>query len=486
MNLLDQFISYWNPEAGLRRARARAAEDLVRKYDGATRGRRGAGWGEAGTSANGETALAIKMLRDRARELVRNNPHAKSAIDVITTNTIGTGIRLTVKDAAGNVNAPVRDAWMKWAETTACDYNGQFDFYGLQRMVMRAVAESGEALVVRRFGEGPDGKRTVQLQVLEGDYLDHSKDADKTESGGRIIQGVEFDQNGKRIKYLLYNAHPGDGKLGSAVVNPVNAEDVLHIYNVERPGQVRGVPFGVSAMLRLRDLGDYQDAQLIRQKIAACFAVFIQDSAADAIVSNNTTSSDLPERVEPGMIEKLPTGKTVTFAAPPAAEGYADYTKKVLQEIAAGYGVTYESMTGDLSNVNFSSGRMGWLEFHRRITDWQWNIIIPMFCEGVWNWWKTINAPTAQLQTEWTTPRREMIDPVKEVEGLSKQVRNGFMSWSEALRQQGYEPSQVLAEIAKDMKAFDDAGVKLDSDARNGGDSSSGSGAQQQEQQPAT
>lgn len=472
-NWLDNTIGFFSPKAALERAKYRAALNEVRKYDGAAKGRRTSGWGDTGTSANTETQKALKSLRDRSRELTRNNPYSKKAVATIARNTVGTGIRPRPLNG-GDQATELMKLWNAWADVKTCDYDGLKTFYGLQRLAMRTIVESGEVLVRKRIVN--DKENPLRLQVLEPDFIDSAKDGNLVD-GGYAIQGVEFDKDGKRVAYWLFDRHPGDYIGTDLTSKRVPAEQILHIYNVERPGQVRGIPFGASSMLRLKDFDDYEDAQLVRQKIAACFSVFIQDSAADSISTGSTSTDLASERVEPGMIEKLGPGKTVAFASPPAAEGYNDYTRKVLQGIAAGYDVTYEALTGDLSNVNFSSGRMGWLEFQRAIQDWQLDMLIPMFCDPVWKWFIEANkiakgGTKETIAVEWTPPRREMIDPVKETEAIITAIRGGLTSWQEAVRELGFDPDTLLAHIKEDNAKFDRDKIAMDSDARrpkNGG-----------------
>lgn len=468
MSFIDNIIGAISPKAAFERARYRAAasllEDQARKFDAAARGRRTSGWQTVDTSMNVLTGTALTALRARSRDLVRNNPYARKAVNVIVTNTVGTGIKPGFQSRSANRVQQYKSAWNSWAESTACDFDGQRDFYGLQAAVLRTVAESGEALIVRRRS-----RRNVplELQLLEADYLDSSRDIREKPDGGYIIQGVEFNKAGKRIGYWLYDGHPGE--YGFRQSRFVKAADVLHIYEVLRPGQVRGIPFGTSAMLRLKDFDDYEDAELVRQKIAACFAAFVVD--ADPASSGGTGGSEMIERLEPGIIEHLPAGKTIEFASPPTTQNYDNYSRKILQAIASGYGITYEALTGDLSNVNFSSGRMGWLEMARQIELWQWNMMIPMLCSGVWGWFEDaagigLGLNRGDLSVSWTCPRREMIDPLKETNAKIAQVRSGLMSMPEALREQGYEPDQVLAEITEWNGKLDQSGVILDTDPR--------------------
>lgn len=470
MNLFEKSIAFFDPKTALKRAAARQSLDKIRSYDAATKGRRASGWHAIGTSANAENQ-SLFDLRNRHRELRRNNPYAKSAIDVIATNVIGAGI-IPEPRAKDIEKKRIKNAWKDWGETTECDYNGRLNFYGLQKLAMEAVAESGGVIWLKRKVKQSVSKIGIQIQVLEIDYLDWHKTVTLLENGGYIIQGVEFDKTDKRVAYWMYESHPGDIiNLKSLVSKRVLESEVIHIFKQDRPGQVNGVPFGTSTFIRLRDFDEFEDAQLMSQKMASCFSIFVQDSGPDTLTSTEPKAS-MSESVQPGIIEHLGPGKTVTFASPPAAHQSAEYSRKVLQAIAIGYGITYEALTGDLSNVNFSSGRMGWLEAHRKVTDLQYNLIIPIPCDGTWKWFMEAASiaglvPNANTKADWTPPRREMIDPVKETTGITNQVRAGLLSPSEAARQQGYDFDDLVTQYAADLAKLDKTGIILDTDMRH-------------------
>jgi lambda family phage portal protein len=471
-NIIDQIISFVSPEAGLKRARNRAAMNAVRSFDAASRGRRTSGWVANGTSANAETRPALHTLRDRAREQIRNNSYAKKAVNVIANNVVGAGIRLSINDKQPE-RETVLQLWRNWAESTICDYDGRLNFYGLQNLIISTVATSGECLIVKKKVKFKDGIAPIQVQVLEADFIDTNKEMPELSNGGKIFQGVEFDKAGKRVAYWLFKQHPGDPDALNTLSYRVSADLIQHVFSKDRPGQERGVPFGVSSMMLLQDLKDYQDAELMKQKVGACFAVFVQDDNADTITggTGGSNTRPLPEQIEPGTIEYLPPGKTITFASPPANSGYGEHTRRVLLAIAAGYpGLTYEALTGDMSNVNFSSGRMNWIEAHRQVENLQLNLMIAQVCDPLFNWFMDaimlagfVKKP---CKAEWTAPRREMIDPVKEIAGMMAQVRAGFMSYQEALRTTGNDPDAVMREISEDYKKIDTLGLVLDSDPR--------------------
>jgi len=470
---IDRLIGYLDPARAYRRLQARRALDMVdlrlsaRGYDMAGKGRRGADWFTQSTSANAETAGALVIARDRHRELRRNNPWAKRAIEAIKTNTVGYGITGEVK--VKGQEAPVVNArWLAWAESVACDADGQADLYGLQSLIMATVAESGECLIRRRVRRLDDGLPTpLQIQVLEPDFLDHNRNQ-MLPNGGRIVQGVEFDPIGTRVAYWLWRTHPGDTVGRPAPSYRVPASEIAHIYRVDRPGQVRGMPWGASVGVTLRDLDDYEDAYLFRNKLANCLMGFVYDHAAG--LDSSQPTSPLPETMEPGLIAQLPAGKDIKFADPPATDSYGPFVSQGLYRIAAGYGITYQALTGDLRSVNFSSGRMGWLEMQRNIDDWRWLMLIPQGMARVAAWWLEADAlakgPNDGASVVWTPPRREMIQPAEEVGATKDALRAGIMTLPEVHRERGTSTRTVIREIAETNALLDEHGIVLDSDPR--------------------
>lgn len=475
MNWLDKFVSYVDPQAGALRARARLAERsmqdlLARRFDAASSGRRTDGWRTPSTSANSANAPALVTLRNRSRDLVRNNPYAAGAIDTIESNVIGTGIIPEPKGRSAKSTKDIKALWEEWGESTDCDADGLLNFYGLQGLIMRTIAESGECLI-RRLHRPSGNKLPVpmQLQVLEPDFIDVTKNGEV--NGGYILQGVEFNSSGKRVGYWLFPQHPGDigysGRSINIVSTRVDAADILHLYRVDRAGQVRGIPWGTSIIVKLRDYDELEDAHLVRSKVAACFSAFVYDreEPLDGVKSSETIGTEL----EPGAIEILPPGKEIVFPTVPSVSDDG-HSSRVLHAVAKGFGVTYEALTGDFSAVNFSSGRMGWLEFQRNIEKWRWNMLVPRLCVPVWRWFREAayleGYSSLDSTATWTPPRREMIDPSREIPAIRNAIRSGIKTLSEAIREQGNDPEALLLEWKKDADMLDKLGLVLDSDPR--------------------
>jgi lambda family phage portal protein len=460
---VDRAIGSLSPRWQLKRLRARVASDLVqRSYEAASIGRRTQGWRRSSTDANAIIGPSLARLRDAARELVRNNPYAESALATIADHAVGWGIVPTAKNSAFDA----------WAKSTACDAHGRHDLAGLQKLVVRTVVESGEILVRRRWRRPDDGlPLPFQLQLLEPDYLDTAKDNVQVPGGGFVIQGVEFNAIGRRVAYWMFREHPGALTSSFAASERIPASEVQHVGKGSRPGQVRYPSWFAPVLLRFKDFDEYEDATLMKQKIAACLAVITTDVDGSAAPLGTATEGDPAiDSLEPGMIMNIPPGRSVDVVEPPRVAEHAEFTQTTLRAIATGLGVTYEDLTGDYTELPFSAARMSRLRHWARVEDWRWRMLIPQFLNPVWAWAMeaaSVMSLPVTPSTDWTAPPMPMIEPDKEGLAYMRNIRAGIQTLSDAIRERGYVPDTFLAEMAADNARLDKLGLLLDSDPRH-------------------
>jgi lambda family phage portal protein len=468
----DRAILALFPKWGGRRVQEKArAAIIARHYEAAQPGRRTQHWSRQRGDGNVVNAAALDALRVHARDLVRNNGWAKRARRLIANNTVGWGFTPKPDTDAEATRAAAMKLWKKWAGSTQIDAAGRLTFVAMQRMVMKTVPVDGEILFRRRRRQAKDPLEIpLQIQTLEGDHLDMGKDAETSAAGGPIVNGVEFDKLGRRAAYWLFREHPGSGRLTTNLVSErVPAADVIHVFDQDRAGEARGVSWFGAAIVNLKELDEFEDAELMKQKIAACFAAFVTDTDGIGSPLGDTSESDEVDTFEPGMIVNLPAGKSVTTASPPTVTN-GDSPVRTLRRIAASLGVTYEEMTGDFSQVNFSSARMGRLVHRGYVQAWQDDMLVPHFCQRIWEWAMEAAVVAGKIpeaiSAEWTAPPLPMIEPDKEGLAYQRLVRGGQMTLSQSIREQGYDPKAHLAEYAEDMAELDRLKLKLDSDAR--------------------
>lgn len=470
LTFLDRAIGWIDPRAGVKRAHARAAMEMIRSYEGAKTGRRTQNWIATGSSAN--TAIAGKgaKLRDRARDLVRNSPHAKRALQIMVANVVGDGIVGASATGDAALDKRVQDLWDAWQ--ARCDADSDLDFCGVQALAFRAALEGGDSFIrfrPRRMDDGLDVP--LQLQLMEGDYLDQTRDSSLGGVTGTTRLGIAFDAIGNRTGYWMYREHPGEMALKSSLESGfVPAREVLHLFVKDRPGQIIGASWFAPVIMALQDLADLNDAILYREKINSAITGILEspDGMDIGEVEDAPSGGGVQyETVEPGTYMRTRPGETYKPAPPPNTDtSYNEFVKNTLMMIASGLGLTYDQITGDLSQANYSSLRAGKIEQRRVVSQMQWGLAIPRLCQPVWDRFvleaqAAGKLPEGRYPVRWLPPSHEYIDPHSDLEADILAVQAGAKTWTQLVQERGYDPVKQAEEIAAERKMFDKLGIDL-------------------------
>ncbi|MGA9914202.1 MAG: phage portal protein [Paraburkholderia sp.] len=458
---------------------------------GGTSGSRTRNWRTSGAGPTSAVAQNLNTLRSRARDAIRNDPWAKSTIAKLVSSAIGTGIRPYPKHPDKATRQRLTELWDDWA--IEADADGRLDIYGLQSLAARGMFGDGEGLVRMRSRRPEDGLSVpLQLQALEADHLP----SEKTESlanGNRIICGVEYSQIGRRVAYHLWNQHPGDYGLAprtGLALTRVPAEQIIHLHQIDRAGQNRGVTVLATVLLRLKSLDDFDDAVLVRQGMANLFTGFVTRQAPDGAVApapavqydafGNPTVADEDgytpiASLEPGLLQELDPGDTVTWSDPPdAGDNYSEFMRQQLMAAAASAGLPYELLTGDLRGVSDRALRVILNEFRRSVEQLLWGTFIHQYCRPIWaavmDAAVLVGELPAQdyqrnrrlfLRAEWVPHGWAYIHPVQDVQARALEVEKGFRSRSSVILSGGDTPESVDADIAADRQREKELGLSF-------------------------
>lgn len=444
----------------------RSGKQGGRAYEGASSGYRMKHKGLGGGGPNISTAFALPNLRDRSRHAVRNNPYATKAVEAYVSNLVGSGIKAKWPDAV------LQSHWEQWVAD--CDYDDDESFHGLQALVARGQFEAGEILTrfrVRRKGAGL--RVPLQLQVIEADHLDIAYS--ETFNPNKVIRnGIEFNRAGKKSRYHLWQQHPADFGGANTRVG-IKADDMLHVYRKLRAGQLRGIPELSAILVRLYEIDEMQDATLVRQKTAALFGWIVRKrDAGEQYLPGAPTGTITPDgspveegeerevitEIKPGGVHYLEDDEDITFSEPADIAGiYVDYLKSELHAVAAGGGLTYEQLTGDLAGVNYSSIRAGLIEFRRRIEFLQLTLLIHKFCQPVAAKWLRVAVITgvapahitldnySQYLPEWRPPKWDWVDPLKDVQGDLLEIQAGLATLRSKQLERGLDPEETIEQL---------------------------------------
>lgn len=460
------------------------------RYDAAGNGKRLAGWNPPSSGPN-RAIEGLQTIRNRARDSSRNDWTGASANQKWSTTLVGIGITPRFKRIKSKTRKQaITDLWTDFVRMSDADC--VLDFYGQETLVVESWLDAGEVFVRRRPRFDDEGLPVpLQVQLLEAEMVPIF---DSTRFGGLpaghvIKSGIEVNKRGRRVAYWVYKEHPGDTQLGLGTAPAetslvrVLASDMRHIYKPLRPGQMRGVSQLAPVLNRLRNIENYDDATLTRQQLANLVVAFIsrelppltgeEDINGITGTPNSELDADGAGRplvgLQPGLVQTLDDGEKVEWSNPPeAGTTYSDYMRTQHMGTAAGAGIPYELFSGDIKEVSDRTLRVLVNEFRRLAEQRQWQVIIPMFCVTVMEWFADAALLAGEItadeyddvrRAEWSPHGWAHIHPVQDPQGKLLEVEGGLRSRSSVIGQMGDDPDQVDEERAADKEREDRLGL---------------------------
>lgn len=464
---------------------SRAEKKLSRSYESAKISRLNWGWLAPVSTQDSENKRYLPTLRARSRELCRNNDYARKYIKMVSANIVGsTGIKLQAKvlNDGGSpdtlANQKIEEAWKDWGRRGRCTVDGKLAWVDLQNLAVESVARDGEVLL-RKIGNWDGNKFRFALQVLEADYLDDQKDSKNTvlSSGNVIRQGVEFNSWGQPVAYYIRRKHPGDylqTNLGQEV-DRIPASEIIHLFVTERAGQSRGVPWMHTAMRRLDQVGEYEEAEIVAARLGASSCGFFKrnpTSMSQMIPDGKTDSGEMVMDAVPGTFRELPPGIELDqFSVDHPTTQYGDFIKASLRGAAAGLLVSYANLACDLRDVNYSSIRAGLLEerdLWRTMQTW----LVNNFNDLVFAEWlrnsllsQAVQLPFAKyekfLSVKWQPRGWRWVDPEKDIKASILELQANLNTRRRIIEENyGEDFEDTIFELSEEEKLLEQYGLK--------------------------
>jgi lambda family phage portal protein len=482
------------PSTRTARREAKTAEQahqkIMRGFDAGKSGRRLRAIPATGTAINTLIRSYGKSALARSRYLTTNNPYASAAKAAFTSSLVGAGIKPSSLATDPAVREAVNAAWL--ASADEFDADGLYDIYGLQTLVADELFEAGEVFIRFRERRPTDGLLVpLQLQILPSEMVPTEYNV-TLPNRNTVNMGVEFDGIGRRVAYHVFKRHPGELWNGMNIdareLVRIPASEIMHVFKPIRAGQVRGTPNTMPGLVSAAITDLYEDAELERKRTAALFGAFTTrtepagaDEDVEVFEGATTTENDdgtLNFTLEPGVTVDLPQGRDIKFAEPAdVGSTYEPFLFRQLSRMAAGFGVPYVDMTGDLRQVNYSSDRSGLVRFRRKMEAMQHNIIAFQFLRVVWARWftaavraqaikgvtatKFVEARADVAKVKWIAPKWDWVDPLKDRQAEKLAVDSGFKSRSDVIEAEGYDAEEVDARIAADQARATELGIEF-------------------------
>lgn len=463
----------------------------LRMYGGARNTKTTGYFGASTSSADAELNSSLAMLRSRSRQMVRDSGYAKRAKAILVNNIVGTGVGLQaqVLGTRGELNRRVNDdierAHREWSRADSCHTGGALHFGDMERALLGEVAEAGEVLVrlhLRAFG---NSQVPLSLEVIEAERLaDSIAEPGPRVAGNEVRMGVEVDSFQRPVAYWLRKKHPGDlrgGLSGVDMVERVPADQIIHLKLTTRWPQTRGEPWFHTAVRKLDDVNEYSQHEISAARASAAYFATIKTPEDGNPLQDATddTGQGMMD-IEPLTIQELRPGEELSFHTPNRPNSAFDgFMRAMLREIAAGVGTSYESLSRDYSQSNYSSSRLALLDDrdgYRALQQW-W---VRTFRDPLYRIWlqQAVLAraiPSIPLDAYgvdaaryeavlWKLRGWSWVDPTKEVNAYKEAVKAGFTTITDVIAQTagGMDIEDVIATRQRELQMLDDAGIEVD------------------------
>ena len=468
------------------------------------------GWIVDAGNAEDSIDLQSSKLRQRARDLYEGGGLARSGPETLTTSVVGWGIQPKPKvdgdflgmtdDAREEAEQAILREWKLWAENTMCDAERQQNFYGLQQLAFLSMLMSGDVFALFGMKENKRTPYQTTVRLLEADRIcnpDSSGDSESKESdsGGRIIDGVEIDKEGAVIRYYIASRSPIAGNDNSELTwtaidaygKDTGYPNILHIMTWERPEQRRGIPFVSAEIELIKQFTRYMNAELAGKVVSAMLTLFITSKEDDGKAGmedavnedEKVTDDELKLELAPGAIYDLPPGKDVTTVDPKRSDTqFESFVNTCITVIASSMGIPKEVLIKKYES-NYTAARAALLDFWRTVRVYRTRFNTA-FNQPIYEQWLSeavaagrIDAPgffddpavrLAWCGCSWMGASMGHVDPLKEVNAAEVRIRNNITTEEqEAMEYNGNDRSAIVRQRKKEIAERADMGGAEDS-----------------------
>ena len=461
-----------------------------RAFGGAMHDRLTNGWLASSASLDAEIRSSLLALRNRSRQLARDNDYLKNFIRTVRDNVVGeNGITFQsqVKMLRGGkldtaTNDAIERAWVKWCRKENCHTAGKLHFVDIEQTLMGNLPKEGEFIVRFVYQAMGNSKVPLALEIIEVDRLDENYNERLSDAGNEVRMGVEVNSWGRPVAYHFLARHPNDLTAASIEARRskrirVPADEIIHCFIADGAVQSRGFPWVASALKRLHHMQGYEEAEIIAARGSAALMGFIESPEEEASITDAVDDGQSVTEFEPGLFKKLAPGEKINIpnVSRPGTQ-FDPFMRLMLRGLAAGAGCSYETLSKDYSQSNYSSSRLALIDDRsnwRTIQKW----MIRNFHQVVFEKWLDLAVLSGELRlknyevqpdiyksVKWQPRGWSWVDPAKEVSSYKEAVRSGFMTQSEVIAQSGGDFDELMLRRAAEIETAKDLGIMLDTD----------------------
>lgn len=502
-------------------------------YEGASRQSRDmAMWRPSNRPADKDIIPNKRLADARVRDTLRNDAFVRNGQLLHQDNIVGGLFLLNSKPQTKILLGKEDEAWERefqeeveakftlWAESISAwpDASRRHTFSSLVRLAVGTFLATGEVLAAVEWSRDESEIRPMNTSIRMID-LDRLSTPSLNFNDPYIIGGVEVNKRHIPVAYHIRKAHPDAYYMGEAyewerivAKKPWGRPQVIHLFDQVRANQTRGMADFTVALKEARMTKTFRETVLQNAVVNATYAASIEsDLDTEAIftrLGGGNLGKDASKEYEQmisgymggylGAVAKylgasnqfqmggvkiphLPPGSKLNLQ--PAAKGGplgTDLEKSLLRHIAAALGVSYEQLSKDFSDTNYSSARAAMTETWKRMVALK-SLIADRFATTIYRLWleEALNsnlitalprklardtawlyapfAMEAVTSCEWIGASRGQIDELKETQAAVLRMKFGLSTMERESARLGTDWRQTIKQMAREKQALEDA-----------------------------
>lgn len=386
-----------------------------------------------------------------SRKCYLNNAIVKGSITDLARYSVGSGIKALPKSGDTSWDQQAKEWWESWGHYP--EVTGRYDFATLQLLISECIDRDGEVFIV--LTKTKDGTGAA-LQVIEGHRVQTPPDKADNKN---IFDGVEMDKLNRPKAYFVLSSEENFTR--------VPAEDMIHIFEPERPDQVRGYPRISVSLNQCLDRDELLRLEMQATKAASTISLVATSKSGGTsgifgpLTNNETVDNKTMETVwGGGAILRMRSDQDIkSFQLNRPNADLNAHLEQYIRSVALGLGLPYE-FVWDSSKVSGANTRLITAKAARRFEQRQ-NLLIAQALRRIWRYAAAVAIKNGDLpvnanyfKVSWVCPRSITVDHGRDAQSDIALVEAGLMSRAEYFGSYGQDWEEQVAQIAKERSAL--------------------------------
>jgi lambda family phage portal protein len=490
-------------------------------FEGADRFNRSvAMWQPRLRSADVDLLPEKNMADARSRDISRNDGYIAGAMDFMKNSIVGTHYKLRSqpkynvlgkdKEWAKEFKQEVEEKFTLWAESPDnwVDAARVNDFTSLIRLAVGVYAIGGEVLATAEYIRTNERTYRTAIQMVDPDRLQNPYGITPTKL---LRGGIQKNRYGAPVAYYIRESHPIDFEFVNnfeykrvPTYKPWGRRQVIHIFEQQRPDQTRGVSMMVSVLKELNITKKFREIVLQNAVVNATYAAAIEsdlpsEAVFAALGAGNMKETDIHGVANDylqGIANYVKNSKNMTIDGVKIPHLYpgtklkmispgqggplgTDFESSLLRHIASALGLSYEQLSRDFSETNYSSARAAMTETWKNMQARKKNIA-DRFANEIYRLWleeaiqrgflETVSQEDAVLfyqglnkeafsHCSWIGAGRGQIDELKETQAAALRIDAKLSTREREAAHLGLDWDDILNGLEKENEDLIDRGL---------------------------